>query len=139
MNKMTIKSKENTFGAKAFVAGIIIAVVIGTIIGLYSSKMVEFDISRTELNTYSSTSYAILVILGLVVGWSVGGKDLDKFLLAGVAVVIVSGFGIDSVRGSLIGIGVGDIASAIFGALSALFVPATIIVAMKMVFSIAKI
>ncbi|MFW6311443.1 MAG: hypothetical protein ACOC1K_04320 [Nanoarchaeota archaeon] len=136
---MVIKSKENNLGAKAFVAGIIIAVLIGTIIGLYSSRMVDFEISRIQLNKYSSASYAILVILGLVVGWGVSGRDLDKFLLAGVAVVIVSGFGIDSVRGSLIGIGVGDIASSIFGALSALFVPATIIVAMKMVFSIAKL
>ncbi len=41
----------------------------------------------------------------------------------------------DSVRGSLIGIGIGDTVSSVFAALLALFVPATIIVALKTVFS----
>jgi len=136
---MVIKSQENNFGAKAFLAGVIIAVFIGTIIGLSTSNLFSLDIAKGELNRYSSASYAILVILGIVVGFGISGKDLDKFMLAGAIVVVVSGFGLDSVRGSLIGIGVGDIASSIFGALSALFVPATIIVAMKMVFSVAKI
>lgn len=136
---MAIKAYENSLGAKVFLAGVIIAVLIGSILGLSSSKMIAFDMSESQLNKYSSAAYAILVILGLVVGWSVSGRDLDKFLFAGVAVVIVSGFGLDSVRGSIIGIGVGDIATSIFGALSALFVPATIIVAIKMVFSIARI
>jgi hypothetical protein len=45
----------------------------------------------------------------------------------------------ESVTGSLIGIGVGDVASTTFGALLALFVPATIIVALKTVFGLANI
>lgn len=136
---MVIKSRENNFSAKAFLAGIILAVFIGLLIGLSTSKMVDFEFSKEQLNKYSSTAYAVLVILGLIVGFGISGRDLQTFLLAGTVIVVISGFGLDSVRGSLIGIGVGDIASSIFGALSALFVPATIIVALKTVFSISKI
>ena len=45
----------------------------------------------------------------------------------------------DAIHGSLIGIGIGEIVVAVFGALLVLFVPATIIVALKTVFSIANI
>ena len=133
---MAIRSQENTFGAMAFLAGVILAVLIGTLIGL-SVSINSLAISGSNI----SALYATLVILGLIVGiFGVkGDKDLQTFLLAGAVVVIVSGFGIDSVKGTLVGIGVGEIASSVFGALSALFVPATIIVALKSVFSISKI
>ena len=66
-------------------------------------------------------------------------EDSQTFLIAGAILVIVSKFGMESVTGSLIGIGIGDIVSSIFAALLVLFVPATIIVAIKTVFGIAKI
>ena len=76
----------------------------------------------------------------LVIGFAgVSGRDSQSFLWAGAILVIVSRFGIDGVRGSLIGIGVGDAVSSVFAALLALFVPATIIVALKNLFSIAKV
>ena len=134
-----IKSRENTLGAKVFLFGVILAVSIGVVMGLSTSGLFNFDVTHQQLNSYSSASFAILVILGIIVGISIGGKDLQTFLFAGTVIVLVSGVGLSSVRGSLIGIGVGDIASSVFGALSALFVPATIIVALKTVFSIAKI
>jgi len=79
-------------------------------------------------------------LLGIVVGvMIVTGKDSQTVLVAGLIIVIVSQFGKESVSGSLIGIGLGDMVSSIFTALLALFVPATIIVALKTVFSIAKV
>jgi hypothetical protein len=45
----------------------------------------------------------------------------------------------ESVIGSLIGIGIGDLVSSVFGALLVLFVPATIIVALKTLFSITNV
>ena len=80
-------------------------------------------------------------MLGLFVGFfiKVSGKDSQTFLITGAILVIVSKFGMESVTGSLIGIGVGDLVSSTFAALLALFVPATIIVALKTVFGIAKI
>ena len=79
--------------------------------------------------------------MGIAVGSfiKVEGKENQTFLIAGAIIVIVSKFGRESVIGSLIGLGLGDVVSSIFGALLILFIPATIIVALKTVFSIAKV
>lgn len=128
---MVIKSRENSVGAWAFLIGVVLAVIIG---------LSTTVLSIPTLIQYSAQIYAILVILGLIVGFvSIPGKDSQTFLVAGTILVIVSKFGMESVTGSLIGIGIGDAVSSIFAALLALFVPATIIVALKRVFSIAKI
>ena len=60
-------------------------------------------------------------------------------MVAGTVLVIVSGFGKDAIRGTLIGVGVGDLVSAVFAALLILFVPATMIVALKRVFNLARV
>ena len=128
---MVIRSRENSVGAWTSLVGVILAVSIGLSTTL---------ISIPFLVKYSAQIYAILVILGLIVGFMhPSGKDSQTFLLAGTALVIVSKFGMDSVTGSLIGIGIGDAVKSVFAALLALFVPATIIVALKTVFSIAKV
>ena len=128
---MAVKSRENSIGAWAFLIGVILAIVIG---------LSTTILSIPTLVTYSAQIYAILVILGLIVGFvSVPSKDSQTFLWAGTVLVVISRFGMDSITGSLIGIGIGDAVSSTFAALLALFVPATIIVALKTVFSIAKI
>jgi hypothetical protein len=128
---MVIKSKENSIGAWAFLIGVILAIVIGL-----STTLVSIPV----LTSFSPQVYAILVLLGIFVGFmNVAGKDSQTFLLAGTVLVVVSRFGMEGVTGSLIGIGVGDAVSSVFGALLALFAPATIIVALKTVFSIAKV
>jgi len=128
---MVIKAKENQASAWAFLIGVVLAVVIGLATTL---------IPIPALAEYSAEIYAILVILGIVVGFmNVAGKDSQTFLLAGAVLVIVSRFGMESVTGSLIGIGIGDAVASTFGALLALFVPATIVVALKSVFSITNI
>ncbi|MEK6897836.1 MAG: hypothetical protein AABX28_00595 [Nanoarchaeota archaeon] len=127
-----LKSRENKIGAWAFLIGVILAVVIGLSTTLF--------ISISALTIYSKQIYAVLVLLGIVVGYmNATGRDSQTFLIAGAVLVIVSRFGMDSVSGTLIGIGIGDAVSSIFGALLALFAPATIIVALKTVFSIAKV
>ena len=126
-----IKSRENIIGAWAFLIGVVLAIVIGLSTTL---------ISIPALTEYSPQIYGILVILGVVVGFmNVGGRESQTFLIAGTVLVVVSKFGMESVTGSLIGIGVGDAVTSMFGALLALFVPATIIVALKTVFSIARV
>jgi len=128
---MTIKSRENSIGAWAFLFGVILAILIGL-----STTM----ISIPALTAYSRQIYAILVIIGVIVGFlNVSGRDSQTFLLAGTILVIVSKFGMESVRGTLIGIGIGDLVTSVFAALLVLFTPATIIVALKTVFSIAKV
>ena len=129
---MVMKSTENSIGAWAFLIGVILAVIIGL-----STIIIPFNI----LTRYSSWIYLVLVALGIVIGISINtsGRDSQTFLITGAIIVIVSRFGMESVISSLIGIGAGDTASTIFAALLALFVPATIIVALKTVFGIAKV
>lgn len=129
---MGIVAKENFIGAWAFLIGVIIAVVVGLLTTLFSIP---------ALVKYSSAIYAILVLLGLVVGFSINTsrKDSQTFLITGAILVIVSKFGMESIVGSLIGIGIGDIISSIFAALLVLFVPATIVVAIKTVFGISRV
>jgi len=130
---MVLKSQENSAGAWAILIGVILAVLIGIATSSFIpiSKIVQF----------SSPIYAILVIIGIYVGFKlhVEGKNSQNFLIAGAILVIVSKFGMESVTGSLIGIGIGDTVASTFSALLTLFVPATIIVAIKSVFSLAKI
>jgi hypothetical protein len=130
---MVIKSQENFVGAWIFLTGVILAVVIGIV--------TTFFIPVSKIAQYSSPIYGILVILGLVVGIkiNVSGKDAQTFLITSAVLVIVSKFGMESVAGSLIGIGMGDLVTSVFGALLVLFVPATIIVALKTLFSITNV
>ena len=126
-----LKSHENSIGAWAFLIGVVLALVIG----LFTTLL-----PIPALIKYSGYIYGILVLLGIIVGGMiVTGKDSQTVLVAGLIIVIVSQFGRESVSGSLIGIGLGDTVTSIFTALLALFVPATIIVALKTVFSIAKV
>ena len=129
---MVLRSKENNFGAWVFLVGVVLAVMVGVFTTL---------IQIPSLIKYSAQIYGLLVIIGITVGSfiKVEGKENQTFLIAGAIIVIVSKFGRESVIGSLIGLGLGDVVSSIFGALLILFIPATIIVALKTVFSIAKV
>ena len=126
-----MKAKENSLGAWSFLVGVILAIIVGASTALLPIPLIE---------NYGSQIYGILVILGIIIGSvNVTGKDTQTFMIAGAVLVIVSRFGMDSVTGSLVGIGIGDAVSSVFGALLVLFVPATIIVALKTVFSIAQV
>lgn len=130
---MVIIDEDNSFGAWAFLAGVVLAVIIG--VGTSSFLSIQ------SLTKYSTQIYGILVLLGLLVGFSIRatGKDAQTFLITGAILVIVSSLGQDSITGTLIGVGLIETVSSTFAALSALFVPATIIVALKTLFSMAKI
>lgn len=127
---MPITSRENYIGAWAFLLGVILAVLIG----------LSTTLLPNSLSQYNPQIYAILVILGLIVGFfNIRVEESHTFLLAGAILVVVSKFGMESVTGSLLGIGIGATVTSVFAALLALFVPATIMVALKTVFSIAKV
>lgn len=130
---MVIKSQENSTGAWIFLLGVILAVVIGVV--------TTFFIPVSKIVKYSSPIYAVLILIGLIVGMkiNVSGKDSQTFLVASAVLVIVSKFGVESVTGSLIGIGVGALVTSVFGALLVLFVPATIVFALKTVFSLTNV
>ena len=84
-----LKSRENSIGAWAFLIGVILAIVIGL-----STTLLPIP----ALTTYSKQIYAILVLLGITVGFmNVTGKDSQTFLIAGAVLVVVSRFGMDGV------------------------------------------
>ena len=108
------KKKGNMLGSWAFLIGVILALVIAL------------------FGTLTSTMVVILAILGLIVGFlNVNDEEVQPFLMSGVVLIIASAFGQQFVsRVPLIG--------NIFEALLVVFVPATIIVALKNVFSMAR-
>jgi hypothetical protein len=122
-----VRSKENLIAAWAFLIGIILAIVLG----LFAESFT--GVSRNVL-------YIGLVVLGLVVGFLiVGDKDAMNFLIAAVSLVVVSGLGNNSL---LFIANISPILTYIVKILSALlvmFIPATIIVALKTVFSMTTI
>jgi hypothetical protein len=104
---------SNHLGSWAFLIGVILAVVFGLV----------------GLNT---TILAIIAILGLVVGFlNIAEKEVSPFLMAGTVLVIVSSFG-GSVFTTL------GFVKDILQAILALFVPATVVVALKSVFTLAR-
>jgi len=127
---MVIRAQENSIGAWAFLVGIILAVIAG-------------------IFTRGSTDPVILIIivfLGVVVGYFVAENNVQIFLFASVATVVASFAGIQGLATNVAltgitvsGIEIGKIMASVLTALLFLFVPATIIVALKTVFSIAKV
>lgn len=106
--------KKVSIGSWAFIIGVVIAV----LFGLFGSL--------------NSTVMFILVILGLLVGLlNVTEKETSSFLLASVSLVIVSAFG-KNVLGAVFVLG------RILDAIMVLVVPATVIVALKAVYGLAK-
>jgi len=108
------KKGDNVLGGWAFLIGLILAVILGAI------------------GPLSSTIAIILVVLGLIVGLlNVSDKETQPFLLAGTVLVIVSslGAGVMSIIPS---------ASNILSSILVLFVPATVVVALKSVLTLAR-
>jgi len=121
-----VRAKENLVGAYAFLIGVVLAVVIG----LFSEP----------LQSSGGIFYSILVIVGLIVGFmNVGDKNSMTFLVASVSLVVVGALGSDPLKYIALSNYAVKTLSSILTSLLVMFVPATIIVALKTVFSMAKI
>ena len=108
------KKSGNMLGSWAFLIGFILAIIFG-ILG--------------SVNPMLTT---ILMLIGLIVGLlNVTSSEVSQFLMAGTVLVIVSVFGQEVISNV-------SYASNILDALAILFVPATLIVALKHVFSLAR-
>lgn len=113
---MAKKKNGNMLGSWAFLIGVVLALVFGLL--------------QTE--GLSTNIVYILVVLGLIVGLlNIGDDEVHPFLIAGTVLVIVASLGADVVSRV-------DIIDRVLQALAILFVPATIIVALKSVFSLAR-
>ena len=111
---MAQKMKGNSLSGWAFLIGVLIAVVLGFLGGLNSNWLL------------------LLVIIGLVVGFlNVTGTEVQPFLMSGTVLIIASAFGADAMSSI-------PRLSNVFDALLTIFVPATIVVAIKNAFGLAK-
>ncbi|MFA4960487.1 MAG: hypothetical protein WC548_02380 [Candidatus Pacearchaeota archaeon] len=107
-------SLGDTIGKWAFLIGVIIAVILG-LFGVISSAWVT-----------------VLVIIGLIVGLlNIANEEVEPFLLSGIALVIAGALGQAAVSAV-------PIFARILHSLLLIFVPATIIVALKNVFTLAR-
>lgn len=104
-------------GSWAFIVGVIIAIVAG-------------------FWPLTATVVSVLIALGLIVGiLNVTATETTRFLLAAVALVIVSAFGGNNL--SLIQ-GIGPYIDSIVKAMITFIMPATIIVALKAIYLVAR-
>ncbi len=115
---MVKKSVKNLAGVWIFLIGVILALVLG--------------LFNTYLGTNTTYVLWVLVVLGIIIGLlNISIKESSNFLLASLVLVVVSYMG-QGVLGIIPQIG------AILSALLVLFVPATIIVALRGLFELAK-
>jgi len=121
-----VKSKENLVGAYAFLIGVVLAVI--------------FGMFNNSLEQAGGLFYSTLVIIGLIVG-AMNSRDKDSmtFLIASLSLVIVGSLGMEPLKYIALNNYAVDSLRNVLGSLLVLFVPATIIVALKTVFATSKI
>ena len=111
---MAKMQKGSMIGRWAFLIGVVIAVVLGLLGGI------------------NSTLSIVLVVIGLIVGLlNVADEEATPFLMSGAVLIIASSLGSDAVS-------VIEGVANVLDAMLLIFVPATIIVAIKNVFSLAR-
>ena len=116
---------EKTMGRYSFIAGVILALVLGLAAGVMGE--------HTE-----GILASFLVLLGIIVGFlNVSGKESRQFLIVAAVLVLVAGVGgatqsLDNIMF------IGEYMAGIFDQLLAFLIPATIVVALKEIGSIAK-
>lgn len=109
-----MKNASNQFGSWAFLIGVILAVVLAV------------------FNVWNATWVIVMVIIGLIVGLlNIARGETHPFLMSGAVLIIVAALGKDVLV-------VIPVLSRMLEILLAIFVPATIIVAIKHVFALAK-
>jgi hypothetical protein len=109
------KAKGSFIGAWAFLIGVVLAIVLSLV-----------DLQGQGYIT-------ALVVIGLIVGLlNVADQETTPFLLSGLVLIIASSFGQITISSALPWVG------SVLGNLLVIFVPATIVVAIRNVFNIAK-
>lgn len=121
-----VKTKEGLISAYAFTIGVVLAVV--------------FGFFNKPLDSAGELFFTALVFIGLIIGFLYkSNKNTIAFLFASLSLVIVGALGNDP----LLYIARDNYAvlvlQNILGSLLVLFVPVTVIVSLKTVFSMAKI
>ena len=116
---------EKQIGNYSFIIGVILAVVLG--------------LASQQLGTAQPWLWSLLVVLGLAVGFlNVSGKETKEFLLVTVALVVVVALGKSQVDSWENLKWIGPYLSGVFNSILAFVVPASVVVALKDVWELAK-
>jgi len=124
MNKKT----KRAIGGWAFLIGVVLSLCVGVFVGILGMNLGDTALANTM---------AILMLAGIIIGlFNITEKEVAPFLFSGVVLIVASalGGGVSSMLPERIAI----TWAMTLGALMAIFVPATIIVAIKHVFAMAK-
>ena len=115
---------EKKIGNYSFIIGVIIAIVLG--------------LAAPMLGEATPWLFSLLIILGLVIGFlNVSGKETREFLLVAIALVVVAfAGGASGTLGDVLYIGV--YLKGVFDAVMAFVVPATVVVGLKDIWTIAQ-
>lgn len=114
-------SSLQSIGSWAFLLGVVVAIIAGALLP---------DKSTTPTVT------SFLVLLGTIVGLlNVTTKETNSFLLASVSLVLVTALGGSVVSGV---VSVGQYLGSMLDSILVFVVPATIVVALKSIFSLAE-
>jgi len=116
---------EKQVGNYAFIIGVILAVVLG--------------LASTQLGAASTWLWSLLVVLGLIVGFlNVSGKETKEFLWVTVALVLVAYAGSAQVTSWGDVQFIGPYLKGVFDSILAFVVPASVVVALKEVWGLAR-
>ena len=116
---------KKKIGNYSFIVGVILAIVLG----LFSQQ-----IGQAQLWLWS-----FLIVMGILVGlFNVSGTETKEFLLVTVALVIVVALGKSQVDSWKEVIYIGRYLSDVFNSILAFVVPASVVVALKDVWELAK-
>lgn len=116
---------EKQIGNYSFIIGVIIAIVLG--------------LAATNLGAAAQWLWSLMVVLGLIVGFlNVTGKETKEFLWVTVALVVVAYAGSAQIdKWSNVQL-IGTYLSGIFNSILAFVIPASVVVALKDVWALAK-
>ena len=116
---------EKQVGNYSFIIGVILAVVLG--------------LASSQLGGASAWLWSVLVVLGLIVGFlNVSGKETKEFLWVTVALVVVAFAGSAQVSSWEKIQYIGPYLKGVFDSILAFVVPASVVVALKDVWELAK-
>ena|SRR3989344_7233393 len=117
---------EKQIGNYSFIVGVILAIVLG--------------LAASKTGTAEPWLWSLLIVLGLVVGFlNVSGKETREFLWVTVALVVVAYAGSAQVNSWETQVKIiGPWLKGIFDSILAFVVPASVVVALKEVWELAK-
>jgi hypothetical protein len=117
---MEKKNSIAAMGRWAFLIGIVVALIAGLV-----TKMIGQE-----------WTMSILIVMGLIVGFfNVTESETKDYLMASVSMVIVTWIGGDIIGNVAV---VGEYLKNVLNAMTIFVVPATILVALKAIYSLAK-